>query len=76
MFSSFAQISPYMLGLFMFALACVPLIFVWQDSRRRQNDKKRLSALRRKAQLAARLHDSSKELPGALVPGWVGEARR
>ena len=75
-FSSLAHISPHMLGLFMLALACVPLIFVWQDSLRRQSDKKRLSALRREARAAAQLHGSAKQLPAALVQGWAGEERR
>jgi len=62
MFTSFADVSPQMLGIFMLALACVPLIFVWQDSHRRKGEKRRLSELRREARLASQT--------------WAGEARR
>jgi len=76
MVSTLANIWPHLLGLFMLALACVPLIFVWQDSHRRQGEKKRLSALRREVRLAAQLHRPVSGAPAALVQGWGGEARR
>lgn len=74
--STLGHISPHLLGIFMLGLACVPLIFVWQDSHRRQGEKKRLSALRREVRLAAQLRGPPKEIPSALVQGWGGEARR
>jgi len=46
MVGTFAHISPYLLGAFMFALACVPLVFVLHDSQRRSAEKKRMAQLR------------------------------
>jgi len=76
MVSTLAHISPHLLGLFMLALACIPLIFVWKDRQRRQSWKKRLAALRHEARLAARLRNPAIEGDTGLVQGWAGEARR
>ncbi len=76
MFSSFADVSPHMLGIFMLALACIPLIFVWHDSKRRHGDRQRLALLRGEARLTAQLRASSNAAPSAVVQNWASEARR
>lgn len=76
MVSTLAHISPHVLGLFMLALACVPLIFVLQDHRRRNAEKSRLSLLRREARVAAQLRPREGEAAPGLVQDWAGEARR
>jgi hypothetical protein len=76
MVSTFAHISPHLLGIFMLALACVPLIFVWQDHRRRSAERSRMRLLRREARVAAELRAREGETAGSLVQGWAGEARR
>lgn len=74
--SSLMHISPHLLGAFMLALACVPLVFVWQDRQRRDGEKKRLSKLRQEARIAAELRTRVKrDVPG-FAEGWAGEARR
>ena len=55
MISTLAHISPHLLGAFMLALACIPLIFVWQDHTRRKGEKARVTQLRREARVAAEL---------------------
>lgn len=47
------EIAPHLLGAFMIALACVPLVFVWQDRGRRQAERSRLT--KRAAPADARL---------------------
>lgn len=75
MVSTLAHISPHLLGAFMLALACIPLIFVLQDNHRRATDKKRMAALRREARLQAELHGRGASKVG-LVEGWAGQAPR
>ncbi|MDB5375777.1 MAG: hypothetical protein JWR00_223 [Rubritepida sp.] len=36
MFIDLEELAPHLLGVFMIALACIPLIFVWQDRGRKQ----------------------------------------
>lgn len=36
MFIDLEELAPHMLGVFMIALACIPLVFVWQDRSRKQ----------------------------------------
>lgn len=36
MFIDLEEIAPHLLGVFMIALACIPLIFVWQDRGRKR----------------------------------------
>ena len=74
MLSSFAHISPHLLGLFMLALACVPLVFVLQDRKRRAVEQKRMAQLRREARVAAELQGRAPQKP--LVDGWVSQAPR
>ncbi|MBS7792095.1 hypothetical protein KTR66_18995 [Roseococcus sp. SDR] len=74
MLSTFTHISPHLLGLFMLALACVPLVFVLQDRKRRAVEQKRMALLRREARLAAELHGRGPKKP--LVEGWVSQAPR
>jgi hypothetical protein len=74
MFSSFAHVSPHLLGLFMLALACVPLVFVVQDRKRRAAEQKRMTQLRREARVAAELQGRGPQQP--LVDGWVSQAPR
>lgn len=31
MYTEIQDVAPHLLGMFMIALACVPLVFVWQD---------------------------------------------
>ncbi|UPY36630.1 hypothetical protein [Sediminicoccus sp. KRV36] len=76
MISSLVHISPHLLGAFMLALACVPLVFVWQDSRRRASEKQRMSQLRRDARLAAELRTRAGESSDRLVEGWAGGTQR
>lgn len=76
MVSTFAHISPHLLGAFMLALACVPLIFVLQDSRRRSAEKKRMAQLRREARLAAELHGRGAVTKPSMVEGWAGQGPR
>jgi hypothetical protein len=75
MVSTFAHISPHLLGLFMLALACVPLVFVLQDRHRRAAEQKRMAQLRREARVAAELRGRDNAKPG-MVEGWVGQAPR
>ena len=49
------ELAPHMLGVFMIALACIPLVFVWQDRGRKQADRERVAKLQQEARLAARL---------------------
>jgi hypothetical protein len=44
------ELAPHMLGVFMIALACIPLVFVWQDRARRRASR---AARRDQAPLAA-----------------------
>jgi hypothetical protein len=67
MVSTLAHISPHLLGIFMLALACVPLVFVWQDHQRRKGEKSRVSQLRREARVAAELRGRSAEAPLDLI---------
>lgn len=39
MFIPLEEIAPHLLGAFMIALACVPLVFVWQDRGRRRAER-------------------------------------
>lgn len=75
MVSTIAHVSPHLLGLFMLALACVPLVFVLQDRHRRAAEQKRVSQLRREARIAAELRGRGEVKPG-LVEGWAGQAPR
>lgn len=75
MVSTFAHISPHLLGLFMLALACVPLVFVLQDRQRRATEQKRMARLRREARVAAELRGRDDARSG-LVEGWVGQTLR
>ena len=74
--SSLMHISPHLLGVFMLALACVPLIFVWQDSQHRDGEKKRLVKLRQEARIAAELRTRGLQAAPGFAEGWAGEARR
>jgi hypothetical protein len=76
MVGTLAHISPHLLGLFMLALACVPLVFVWQDHHRREGEKKRMGELRREARVAAELRAQAAPAARGLMQGWAGEARR
>ncbi|TCH98685.1 hypothetical protein EJV46_08915 [Roseococcus sp. SYP-B2431] len=71
------DLAPHMLGVFMIALACIPLVFVWQDRGRKQADRDRMAKLQGEARLAARLRarETAKVAP-RLAAGWMGEARR
>jgi hypothetical protein len=75
MVSSFAHISPHLLGLFMLALACVPLVFVLQDKQRRATEQKRMAQLRREARIAAELRGRG-DADSRVIEGWVGQAPR
>lgn len=75
MISTLAHISPHLLGAFMLALACVPLIFVVQDNRRRATERKRMAALRREARIQAELHGRTSG-KSALTEGWASPAPR
>ncbi len=74
MVSTLAHISPHLLGLFMLALACVPLVFILQDRKRRTTERKRVALLRHEARLAAELHGRGQAKP--LVDDWVSQAPR
>lgn len=71
------ELAPHMLGVFMIALACIPLVFVWQDRGRKQAERDRVARLQREARLAARLR--AQGAAGAeprFAEDWLGEARR
>lgn len=71
------ELAPHMLGVFMIGLACIPLVFVWQDRGRRQADRNRVAKLQGEARLAARLRNrGAAKAPAALPADWMGEARR
>lgn len=71
------QVAPHMLGAFMIALACIPLVFAWQDRNRRQADKERVARLQREARVTARLRaQSAAETAPRLAADWLHEARR
>ncbi len=36
MFIDLEELAPHLLGVFMIALACIPLVFVWQDRGRQR----------------------------------------
>ena len=76
MVSTLAHISPYLLGAFMLALACIPLIFVLQDTQRRSAERRRVAQLRREARLAAELHVRGIESKPDFVEGWAGSTPR
>jgi hypothetical protein len=76
MISTFAHISPHLLGAFMLALACVPLIFVLQDNHRRSADRKRVAELRREARLQAELHSRGASGKPGMAEGWVSQTPR
>lgn len=59
-------IAPHMLGVFMIALACVPLVFVWQDRGRRTMERNRITRLQREARVAARLR--ARGMPAGALP--------
>ena len=71
MISTLAHISPHLLGAFMLALACIPLIFVWQDHMRRKSEKVRVTQLRREARVAAELRVRGAALRLNEVQGLV-----
>jgi hypothetical protein len=71
------ELAPHMLGVFMIALACIPLVFVWQDRGRKQADRDRVAKLQREARLAARLRDRGAAAAAPrLAEDWLGEVRR
>jgi hypothetical protein len=76
MVGTLAHVSPHLLGLFMLALACFPLVFVWQDHRRRSVEKRRVGLLRREARVASKLRARERQAAPGLVQDWAGEARR
>lgn len=76
MVGTFAHISPYLLGAFMFALACVPLVFVLHDSQRRSAEKKRMAQLRHEARIAAELHGRGAATKPGMVEDWAGQGPR
>ncbi len=43
MFIDLEDIAPHLLGAFMIALACIPLVFVWQDRGRKRAMRDRLA---------------------------------
>lgn len=55
MFAGLEEIAPHLLGIFMIALACIPLVFVWQDRRQRRGEAARMQRPDRapRARLAA-----------------------
>jgi hypothetical protein len=69
MVSTFAQHSPHLLGGFMLALACVPLIFIWQDRKRRAGDQRPMGKLRHEARIAAELRGRSAAKLDSLIKG-------
>ena len=71
------ELAAHMLGVFMIALACIPLVFVWQDHRRRQVERSRVAKLQHEARIAARLrkHGTTLVAP-SVAENWLGEARR
>ncbi|WP_424810789.1 hypothetical protein [Roseococcus sp. YIM B11640] len=68
------HVAPHLLGIFMLALACIPLVFVLQDRRRRRLDAERAGRLRREARVAEELR--SRRVAGAMQPGWMTNAAR
>lgn len=71
------NVAPHMLGVFMIALACIPLVFVWQDRGRKQADRDRVAKLQREARVAARLRaQGTAGTEPRLAADWLGEARR
>ncbi len=69
------ELAPHMLGVFMIALACIPLVFVWQDRGRKQADRERIAKLQQEARLAARLRArGTAEAEARLAEDWL--ARR
>ncbi len=71
------ELAPHMLGVFMIALACIPLVFVWQDHRRRQAERSRVAKLQHEARIAARLRERGTTLAApSVAETWLGEARR
>ena len=70
------DVAPHLLGVFMIALACIPLLFVWQDRARRQAQRAHIEALQREARVAARLRGRSARDAERLVEDWLAEARR
>jgi hypothetical protein len=69
-------LAPHMLGVFMLALACIPLVFVWQDRGRKQADRDRVAKLQSEARLAARLRERGMaQAEPNLAADWMGEAR-
>jgi nicotinamide riboside transporter PnuC len=43
MFIDLEELAPHLLGVFMIALACIPLVFVWQDRGRKQAVRERMA---------------------------------
>ena len=71
------DLAPHMLGVFMIALACIPLVFVWQDRGRKQADRQRVASLQREARVAARLRSRGvAEAEPSFAVDWLGEPRR
>ena len=52
------------------------LVFVWQDSQRKDGEKKRLGKLRQEARIAAELRTRGQQDAPGFAEGWAGEARR
>ncbi|MDB5413646.1 MAG: hypothetical protein JWR10_1981 [Rubritepida sp.] len=78
MVGNLEYIAPHVLGVFMIALACIPLVFVWQDRGRKLVEQKRVGKLRREARIAAELRARGMvEAEPNFADGWIGgEARR
>lgn len=71
------ELAPHVLGLFMMALSCIPLVFVWQDRRRKAAERQRVAKLRHEAGVAARLRArGTTSVEPSFAEGWMGEARR
>ncbi|MFL1461555.1 hypothetical protein ACI6QG_05085 [Roseococcus sp. DSY-14] len=64
-------LSTGMLGLFMMALALLPVVLVWRDARGKAQEARRLAALRQDARVTAELRRR------APVPAlqWTGAGR-
>ena len=71
------ELAPHMLGVFMIALACIPLVFVWQDHGRKQAERGRVAKLKNEARIVARLRERGTAVTvPALTEDRLGEARR
>lgn len=74
--SELAHLAPHFLGTFMITLACVPLVFIWQDRKRRQAQQGQMRRLRQQARVMDAQRNPQLGSAAAFFANHVGTSQR